>query len=190
MILLFGGASVCGFAQLGNADAAGLIKLDVSVTDGAGNTVSGLDPKDFTLLDQGQPQTIRTVETFGRSDPTVEIILLLDGLKLSPTQDAQEGLMAATFLRQNGGHLVHPVSIFHLGYEGLGVIARSSGDGNELAQEVERDKEVMLRSAIPKSNGGIKDLQAIPEEPLMTGLKAPIQPHRLMSCCRTCSRDP
>src|ERR1700733_12400773 len=69
----------------GGGEADGLIKLDVVVTDGAGRPVAGLAPMDFTLLDDGQPQQIRTFQTLGRTDPNVEVILLIDTLDMPET---------------------------------------------------------------------------------------------------------
>jgi VWFA-related protein len=39
-----------------------LVKVDVVVVDKAGNPLTGLKKEDFTLLDQGQPQTINSFE--------------------------------------------------------------------------------------------------------------------------------
>lgn len=39
-------------------EVRGLINLDVVVTDNSGKPVPGLKPRDFSLLDNGQPQKI------------------------------------------------------------------------------------------------------------------------------------
>ena len=139
---------------VGGGEADGLIKLDVVVTDGAGRPVAGLTPMDFTLLDDGQPQQIRTFQTLGRPDPNVEVILLIDTLDMPEPLAWQERVAVDEFLRRNGGNLTHRLSVFELSYAGLGVIARSSRDGNELARDVARNREVILRSAMPQSKTG------------------------------------
>jgi VWFA-related protein len=82
----------------------------------------------------------------------VEVILLIDTLEMPEPLAWQERVAVDEFLRQNGGNLTHRVSVFELSYAGLGVIARSLRDGNELARDVDRNREVMLRSAMPHPN--------------------------------------
>ena len=133
----------------GGSDPDGLIKLDVMVTDHAGKPVAGLGPADFTLLDNGQPAQVRTFQALGRPDPTLRVILLIDTLEMSEDLIRQERVAVDEFLKQNGGHPAYPVSIFELSNVGLGVIARSSRDGNELAKDFDRNRQVILRSAMP-----------------------------------------
>src|ERR1700733_2555947 len=138
----------------GGGEADGLIKLDVVVTDGAGRPVAGLTPMDFVLLNDGQPKQILTFQTLGRPDPNVEVILLIDTLDMAEPLAWQERVAVDEFLRRNGGNLTHRLSVFELSYAGLGVIARSSRDGNELARDVARNRELILRSAMPQSKTG------------------------------------
>jgi hypothetical protein len=42
--------------------------VDVTVTDSKGNPVHGLTRDDFTVLEDGKPQPIRTFEEYGRKD--------------------------------------------------------------------------------------------------------------------------
>lgn len=63
------------------------ISLDVLVADGAGKPTAGLEPTDFTLLDNSQPRKIlgfrRTDGIAGnRYDPPVEVIIVLDAINL------------------------------------------------------------------------------------------------------------
>jgi hypothetical protein len=169
----------------------GMIRLDVVVTDPSGKPVSGLADKDFTLLDNGQPQKIVSFQAFDRMgdkpgpggegtlhadrshtvepDPLVEVILVIDELNMQvqrrpgyfqrqpgffqapevsvPPQDLSRDEIAAaereaeSFLRQNQGHLPQPVSIYRLTEDGLSASARSSTDGNLLADEIAHQKE-------------------------------------------------
>src|ERR1022692_2655752 len=64
----------------------GLINLDVVVTDNSGKAIPGLGPRDFTLLDNHQPQTIISFHEFdgisSKPDPPVVMILLIDTIKM------------------------------------------------------------------------------------------------------------
>jgi hypothetical protein len=93
-------AGARAFAQVADIDATGLIKLDVSVTDAAGRPVANLGPADFTLLDNGQPAHIRTFEVLGRPDPTLEVILLIDTLRIPGALAEQVRLTAEEFLHR------------------------------------------------------------------------------------------
>jgi VWFA-related protein len=132
------------------SDAAqGLINLDVVVTDNSEKTISGLGPKDFTLLDSGQPQTIISFHEYdgisSKPDPPVRVILLIDTINMPFDLAAFEQKGVERFLRRNGGHLGQPVSIFGLSDAGFWTLAQPSGDGNALAAEVASDRLVFIR---------------------------------------------
>ncbi len=65
---------------------AGLIKLDVVATDTYGKAVAGLQPWDFTLLDNGQPRRILSFQAFdgtvAKPEPPMEVILVIDTLDI------------------------------------------------------------------------------------------------------------
>jgi hypothetical protein len=112
--------------------AEGLIKLDVVVTDAAGNPVSGLGEADFNLIENGRPQNILSFQAFtgrgGGSEPPVKIILLIDTIELAESLAREERLAVMSYLRQGGGRLDRPVSVFLLADTGLWTVA-PSGDG-------------------------------------------------------------
>jgi VWFA-related protein len=119
----------------------GLIHLDMVVTDKAGKAVSGLALKDFTLLDDGRPSKILSFHAIDAvaqapSRP-VEIILLIDTANLGIQTVSQVRNQIASFLRQDGGHLAEPVSIFMFGDDGVKVLAQPSTDGNALATQLD-----------------------------------------------------
>ena len=128
--------------------AAGLIKLDVLVTDNSGKPISGLEPKGFTLLDNGQANKVLSFQEFNgtsaKPNPPVEVILLLDELGLTSDLVLYERTSVETFLRQNGGHLVQPVSILSLVETGLWQVAETSNDGITLAERVAHNSKVRL----------------------------------------------
>jgi VWFA-related protein len=123
------------------ADAGeGRIHLDVVVTDKAGKPVSGLELKDFTLLDDNRPGKIlsfHAVDAVAQAaSRPVEVILFLDAVNLGFQRVAQSRDQIAKFLRQNGGHLAQPVSIFVFNDDGVKVLAQPSMDGNALATQL------------------------------------------------------
>ena len=132
-------------------DAEGSIKLDVVVTDAAGKPVSGLEAKDFTLLDNNQPQ--KTVSfhasgvTIARQDPPAEVILLLDAVNIDFRDMSFEREEIGKFLQENGGHMAQPVSIFLLTDAGVRSQRQPFTDGNALAAQLNQ-----LKSAV-RSNG-------------------------------------
>lgn len=122
--------------------ADGRIKLDVVVTGKQGGPVSGLELKDFTLLDNKKAQTILGFHVEEGSAQTkempTEVILVLDALNSTFQQAAFVRQQTAKFLTQNGGHLVYPTSIAMFSTEGLRIQPRPSSDGNALAAMLEQ----------------------------------------------------
>lgn len=134
------------------SDAAeGRIKLDVVVTDNSGNPVSGLESKDFTLLDNGERSRIVSVQTFNganaKPDPPVEVILVIDAASHSSQLDPDVQPEVERFLRRNGGRLVQPVSIYRFSDTGLWVTPQASTDGNALVAEISHISR--LREIVP-----------------------------------------
>jgi len=160
------------------SDAAqGLINLDVVVTDNSGKTIPGLGPKDFTLLDNHQPQKILSFHSFDRvsakPDPPVEVILVVDTIKMPFNLAAEEREEVEKFLRQRSGHLSQPISIFGLSDAGLWQLAQPSGDGNALAAEIAHDKLVFINPRRLLGNGTGEYGSSAPADPAgLSALKA------------------
>jgi len=116
------------------------IRLDISVSDASRNPAAGLDLGDFTILDNDQPQKI---VAFQQLDPAItgtanlaKVLLVIDFVNsyLNDTAVTLDGV--ENFLRQNSGHLAHPMTILLLTESGLQVMSQSSQDGNALAEIV------------------------------------------------------
>ncbi|HEV2401565.1 MAG TPA: VWA domain-containing protein [Candidatus Sulfotelmatobacter sp.] len=128
-----------------NDASEGLIKIDAIVTDRSGKPVVGLESTDLTLLDNGQPSKILSFQAFNgasvKPEPPVDVILVLDTLRMPGMLASHEREEAEKFLRRNDGYPAQPVSIFRLRDSGLWLLAEPSKDGNALAAEVARDDQ-------------------------------------------------
>jgi VWFA-related protein len=137
-----------GSTVTSNMPPEGLIHLDVAVRDGRGKFVSGLTENDFTLLDNGAPQKIVTFRSPDRTlnGPTdenerlTEAILVLDRVDLSPVQFTAVKNKTIEFLRQNGGQLSVPVSVYLFTAGELHASANPTTDGNALAEQVAHNR--------------------------------------------------
>jgi VWFA-related protein len=113
------------------------ITLDVQVTDKSGTPIRGLQKQDFILLDDKRPQDILSFQAVGgasaKTDPPVEIILVVDAVNASPQAVAYERGEVKKFLLRNGGKLAQPVSLVVFTDSGTKVQDGSSRDGNALA---------------------------------------------------------
>jgi len=158
VILVLG--SACAWGQPGRASDVppaaaaqppeiqpeGLIQLNVMVTDKKGQPTAGLGPGDFIVLDNGQPEKLVSFHAFRGA--TVPVVIVLDMLRISDELARAEQRAVEAFLRQNGGRLRQPVTIFSLTNVGMWLVADSSLDGNTLATDMEHDKQVGLVRAV------------------------------------------
>ena len=124
-----------------NSPREGLIHLDVAATDNKGNPTSGLEAKDFTLTDNGQPQRVISFAASNQHSTNddarlTEVVLVLDEVNLSSGQLDIVKAESIKFLRQNGGHLAEPASVYWLTSSGLYANLAPTADGNALAEEI------------------------------------------------------
>jgi VWFA-related protein len=144
------------------AAAPARINLDVLVTDKAGKPVADLEPMDFTLLDNGQPRKIlsfrRTDGAVGsRTDPPVEVIVVLDAVNLPYQAVTLQRLGIEDFLRRNSGHLAQPTSIFLYSSDGLRVQPAPSKDGNALAAALHQSTGTVRAMATAAGDYGLAE---------------------------------
>jgi len=144
----------------------GRIRLDVVVSDKSGKLVTGLEPTDFTLLDNGQPGKIlsfHAVDTVAeKRDAPVQAILVPDAANLEFSAVAREREEIDKFLRSNSGHLAIPVSVFLASDDGVKMLAQPSLDGNAVAAQLDQ-ANAGLRSITRSSgaSGAIERLQLL-----------------------------
>jgi len=114
------------------------ITMDVVVTDKTGKPVTGLERGDFTLLDNNRGDENFTVEGMDgvthRDARPAELDAVNQGHDLVVYQRQE----VAKFLRQNGGRLAMPTSVFLFTDTGVQVQPRPTTDGNALAATVEK----------------------------------------------------
>jgi VWFA-related protein len=137
------------------AHPEGIIHLDVAATDREGKPFSGLAAKDFTLTDNGVPQNI--VSFAASNQPTnederlTEVVLVLDEVDLSSVQLELVKREFIKFLRQNGGHLGEPTSVYWFTPSGLYATASPTTDGNALAEDVAHQNSHRTVGAVSRS---------------------------------------
>jgi VWFA-related protein len=127
------------------------INLDVVVRTRAGEPVTGLQQKDFTLLDNKTPRPITSFEAVDGSKQPVEAILLIDSVNTPYTEVAQERIQIGRFLHANGGKLALPTALAVLGDSGVAIQGSYSRDGNGMATGL--DKYSISLRAIGRSAG-------------------------------------
>ena len=120
---------------------AARVALTITVTDANGALVSGLNPQDFTILDNGQPQRLVSYAAYdaaNKPETPVQVLLLLDALNLDAIELGRIRRAAGRYLHQNEGQLAHPTSIVILNDQGTVVPSAPTTDGNALAPLVEQ----------------------------------------------------
>ncbi len=123
------------------------MRVDVTVANQTGNFVPGLEKQDFTLLDNGQPRKIVTLQEAddATDDLTTSVVLVLDPLNMTPDGDigaanrqyAEAVDQVESYLKANGGELAWPTVVYRLTKDGL-YATRTTTDGNALAEEIEQ----------------------------------------------------
>src|ERR1700722_7220062 len=95
-------------AQPTSQESASSFYLDVVVASKKGAPVAGLSQQDFTLLDNGVPQSVTSFREVSRGEAPAEIILVVDAVNAKPDTVAYERTQVDKILRANGGMLAHP----------------------------------------------------------------------------------
>ena len=87
--------------------------LNVQVTDSSNKPVTGLRPEDFTLLDNGKPQTIGAIrEIDGQaSSADARVVLVMDGINDGGSAIGHVKKDLAKFLSQSHEPLAYPLSL-------------------------------------------------------------------------------
>lgn len=114
------------------------IHLDVVVTSKSRGPVSGLQEKDFTVLDNKVAQPITSFAAYDGSQEPLEMIVLIDNVNSGFDIVAQERMGIEKFLRANDGNLAHPTALAILTDRGIETQQAYSHDGNGLANALDK----------------------------------------------------
>jgi VWFA-related protein len=131
--------------------ASRTIRLNVVVTPKSGAPVTGLQEKDFTVLDNKVPQTITSFRAYDGSQEPVEVILLIDSVNASFSNVAYERTEIDKFLHADDGHLTHPTTLAVLGDKGVQIQQGFTRDGNAVAASF--DQFAIALRTITRSTG-------------------------------------
>lgn len=110
------------------------IHLDVVVTPRSGTPVAGLKQQDFSVLDNKVTQPIQSFQAVSGNQSPVQIILLVDAVNTPYTRLAYARGQIDKFLRANGGHLAHPLSLAIFTDDKVQIQKEPTTDGNALSK--------------------------------------------------------
>jgi VWFA-related protein len=121
------------------------IHLDVVVTPRSGTPVAGLKLQDFSVLDNKVSQPIQSFQAISGNQSPVQIILLVDGVNTPYIRLAYARSQIDKFLRANGGHLAHPLSLAIFTNDKTRIQNGATTDGNALSKILD-DSPIGLRT--------------------------------------------
>ena len=114
----------------------GSLTLDVVVFNKSGAPVSGLQPGEFKLLDNNQPQKIISVQAANgmkaHADPPVQVFLVIDAINVPFLERANQRQWLMDFFNANGKELALPTSLVVLTDNGISEQNQPTRDGGAL----------------------------------------------------------
>lgn len=115
----------------------GVIRLNVVVSHKNGPPVSGLEQKDFTVIDNKHTQPITSFRAVTGRDIKARVIIVLDAVNIDYEHVAYAREEIERYLRAEGGQLTHPTAFGLLTDNGMSLQEQYSTDGNSIATAVE-----------------------------------------------------
>jgi VWFA-related protein len=113
------------------------IHLEVIVTPKSGAADPGLVQQDFTVLNNGAPQTISSFKAFTRREAPPEVVVVIDAVNAPYRVVSFEHDQFKKFLLAEGGHLTFPIAIGVLTDAGIQMLGEFSSDGNALSAQLD-----------------------------------------------------
>ena len=114
----------------------GSLTLDVVVTDKSGAPVGDLQPSDFKLFDNQQPQDLVSAQAASamnpNADPPVEVYLVIDAINMPFQYRANQRQLLVHYFNQNNKVLDLPTSVLVLTDKGISEQTRPTRDGAAL----------------------------------------------------------
>jgi VWFA-related protein len=127
------------------------IHLAVQVAPKSGPEVPGLTQQDFTVLDNGAPQTIASFHAYTGHDSPVVTLVVIDAVNTSINNVDYGRLELEKFLKSESGELAHPMAIAVLNDTGIQTLGPLSMSGADLNAQLDK-AQVALRS-LTRSGG-------------------------------------
>jgi VWFA-related protein len=139
------GQAASAAPKMGQNSQSPALTLDVVVAGKSGEPVSGLQPGDFKLFDNKQPQELVSVAAAGgvnaKADPPVEVILLIDDINASQVTIHDELNWLHKYLdKASGGQLALPISFAVLTDQGVVSQDRPSRDAKALGRYLDNSR--------------------------------------------------
>ncbi len=128
-------------AKTPGAKPAGHLLLDVSVTNAQGKPVTGLNPLDFDVTEDGALQKVLAMQQGGlmtQSATPAQMVIVLDAVNCTFEKMQLERQDVADFLRRNGGKLAVPTRVVMLNDTKMLEWPTATTDGNALAKYIEQ----------------------------------------------------
>ena len=113
------------------------IRLNVHVAPKSGPAATGLESRDFTVLDNRAPQQILSFKAINANQEPAKVILLIDAVNTDFSRVAQARDQVQKFLRADNGHLQHPTTIAVLTDRGTQIQKDFTTDGNGLSSTLD-----------------------------------------------------
>jgi VWFA-related protein len=129
----------------------GDIRLEVVVTSRSGPPVSGLEPNDFTVLDNKAQQTITSFRALRGRESPVEVLLVVDDVNTGFSHIAFERSEINKFLNIDSGNLAYPTALAVLTDSGTKIQDDFTTDGKALSSAL--DQYMVGLHTIPRGGG-------------------------------------
>ncbi len=155
---IFAAIPFSAFAQDAQQQAApaaqaadNLIHLAVQVAPKSGAAVPGLGQQEFTVLDNGAPQTIATFHAYRGNQAPVATLIVIDAVNtdVRNVDYAREEL--GRFLKSEAGALTHPMALAVMTDTGIETLGPFSLTGADLSAQL--DKANVALRALNRSGG-------------------------------------
>lgn len=158
LLLLFSfvpGLAAQSGGSVGGQSPADIINVNVAVTGHKGQPVDGLSKSNFTVLDNGVPQTITSFQALTGKQHPVEVVIVVDDVNTDYFTMPYERQEMEKFFQSNGGKLPYPTSLVVFTDANSPVPRHFTQNGNELSAELARHP--ISQRPIRRSGGAAGD---------------------------------
>ena len=114
------------------------VPIYASVRAADGKLLTGLQPGDFSVLQDKSPAIVTSVREMTPSIRPVKVVIVMDAINQDAIAFARARTEVGRFLRANGGHLAYPTRLVVSADSGVTSQARFTADGNATAAALDR----------------------------------------------------